>query len=191
MSQGTSGYIINTHYVPILLKTYNAALAKLRSYFAKLSQSAGSRVPSYAERDHATKIWPHIADVAWQPLQESGHWVVHRERLGTQLPGMSDIEHSIVDYTARYQGRTQLRRNVKDALLEENTAIVPSGFATPAPEAGSGKLGESETKAHKAGKRGSLQKSNGGEDDDRVSRAHKAEAAASKREGEDKRRKPK
>lgn len=78
MAQTTSGYAVNKHFLPTLMKNYQEGIDKMEKLGKRNSQF-------------------HL-DMYWKQLQPNANWYVLYPKIGSQRPGYSDIENRCVEY---------------------------------------------------------------------------------------------
>jgi hypothetical protein len=82
----TTGYIVRVRHIPLLVRTFQAAVESLRSGTSRRNAAI---------------------DVAWLPLQKQRMFIAFKTKLATQRPGHSDIEGHHCDYTPMFASAGQ------------------------------------------------------------------------------------
>ncbi|HMA48591.1 MAG TPA: hypothetical protein VKP60_02495 [Magnetospirillaceae bacterium] len=83
-AQSTSGYVVNRHYIPLLMNCFAETVGQLERF-----RNAGARYT----------IGSRFAiDMAWKHLQRRDHWFIANPAFGHQRAGFSDIEGKVEDY---------------------------------------------------------------------------------------------
>ena len=76
-SQTASGYIVNQHYIPVLIKLYEKSIPLLES---------------------TEQHWNYANDTAWKPLQKTDMWICFDKRIGKQRASFSDTFGRYMEY---------------------------------------------------------------------------------------------
>ena len=83
-AQTTSGYMVNSHFAPVLLQNYRDG-AKLIEQSYRIGKSDALQ-------------GPFCVDQYWKRLQPQSNWYVFSPKLGVQRESHSDIQGGFVDY---------------------------------------------------------------------------------------------